>query len=154
MNNVCSYKKSAMPWNTKSKIKELSQPGMHHFVVRLDTKLVCFVSVLACKEMNMARTLEPVLYIYELHVLPEYQGLGLGKWILSSLVPSVQHSLDAFKSSVKVMLTCQTANSKALEFYLRSGFTPDEICPSRCLSRTEFSQLGYKILSRPIKPSM
>lgn len=139
-----------MVWNTKAKIKDLSQHGMHHIVIRTDDtkKIVCFVSLLACQEMNMRRKLEPVMYIYELHVLPEYQGLGLGKWMLSSLIPAVYRLLDPFKSCIKFMLTCQTANSKALQFYYKYGFTPDEICPSRCLSKTEASQLGYQILSK------
>lgn len=139
-----------MKWSRKDKIKDLSEPGMHHLIFRKDGQICCFLSVLACKEANLRRRLIPVLYIYELHVLPAYQRHGLGAWLLNCIITRHLTAISVFSECVRVMLTCHTANERAMAFYLKHGFQPDEVCPSQCLSKTEAARTGYKILSKPI----
>lgn len=139
-----------MKWSRKDKIKDLCEPGMHHIIFRSNGNICCFLSVLSCKEANLKRRLQPVLYIYELHVLPKYQRSGLGAWLINQIIFKYLASQPAFQGCKKVMLTCHTTNEKAMAFYLKHGFDPDEICPSRCLSKTEATRIGYRILSRPL----
>lgn len=146
---LSSYDSSSMKWNMANKIKELSEPGMYQVVLRDDERIACFMSLLSCKEANLKRKLIPVAYIYEFHVLPECQGKGLGAWMMSILKRI--HEVPEFSACQKLMLTCQRGNTKALAFYQKHGFVPDEICPSRCLSKTEAIQTGYYILSQSIK---
>ena len=66
-----------------------------------------------------------VLYIWELQVCSEYQGLGLGSLIISTL-ELVASSLG----NMTLMLTVFTNNSNARKFYERIGFKTDKDSPS------------------------
>jgi len=132
-------------------VKELSEPGMHHIVGLQNGHICCFASVLSCTEPDLNRKLIPVLYIYELHVLPSFQKLGLGKWLLEEVIGLRMTNWEGFTRCRRIMLTCQTANISALSFYTKHGFQPDQICPSRCLSKSEAAQIGYQILSKIIE---
>ncbi len=150
----CSYECSVMKWSTRGKIQELSTEGMYHIIAKRNDRIACFSSVLSCKEEDLAGIPVPVMYIYELHVLPEFQRLGLGAWLLDHvLVDLASKKPSSFRDCTKMMLTVQTSNTVALSFYKKHDFAPDEICPSQCLTSEETKRLGYMIMSRPIRRS-
>lgn len=139
-----------MKWKTSDKIKELSQPGMHHITVRSlhDRSLVAFASILECSEPDLDERPIPVLYVYEFHVLPIYQGQGVGRWLIDRVIDGILER--SAKNCQKLMLTVQIANTKAVKFYAKLGFTADPICPTVCLPQEESKDLGYMIFSRPL----
>lgn len=137
-----------MKWNSRKKTKELSEPGMHHFVLQDGDAIVSFFSILSCHEPNLRNIPIPTLYIYEFHVGEGYQRKGLGRWQLSVIEQLM--ALPQFRQCRKIMLTCHTENKDAMTFYQKHGFTPDEICPSRCCSAEEAERTGYYIMSKTV----
>jgi len=69
---------------------------------------------------------EVVGYIYELQILPSWQGRGLGK----KLVEYVKRITSAYGLK-KCMLTCLKANTQAMAFYSKVGFSVDSSSPSQ-----------------------
>lgn len=76
-------------------------------------------------------------YIYELQILPSWQGKGLGR----VLVEYTKRIVSAYGLD-KCMLTCLKANTQAMAFYTKIGFVVDGISPSRC-----GEEVCYEILS-------
>ncbi|QSZ30851.1 hypothetical protein DSL72_000409 [Monilinia vaccinii-corymbosi] len=66
-----------------------------------------------------------VLYLYELHLVDELRGTGLGTHLMS-LLASIAHAIPGVQ---KTMLTCFTANEAALSFYKKLGYGKDEYSP-------------------------
>lgn len=67
----------------------------------------------------------PVLYLYEIQLKEEFQGLGIGKWIIHQLLHNANKNFLS-----KLALTVQKKNVKAIQFYERLGFEIDETDPS------------------------
>lgn len=83
------------------------------------TRLAGFVSYLPTHEPDL-----PVLYIYELHLQPQYQRHGLGKLLLT-LVQSI-----AMNAGIeKIMLSVFRRNQNAWQWYFRRGFEVDAFSP-------------------------
>ena len=80
----------------------------------------------------------PVLYCYELQVSEQAQGNGIGRWLMSTIV-KISEKLHMWK----VLLTCFTSNTKALQFYKNIGFDTDANSP---LAMGD-SSCQYEILS-------
>ena len=53
-------------------------------------------------------------FIHHLYILPEFQGQGIGKYLLDSCVE---------KYGVPLNLKCLRENKKACEFYKKNGWT-------------------------------
>jgi ribosomal protein S18 acetylase RimI-like enzyme len=60
----------------------------------------------------------PALYLYELHVHPSHQSLGLGSLLLSSIIAVAR----AVPGVIRLALTVFERNTKARALYLRRGF--------------------------------
>ncbi|KAK1925781.1 acyl-CoA N-acyltransferase [Papiliotrema laurentii] len=67
-----------------------------------------------------------VVYCYELQMKPEARGQGLGKVLMDEL-----EEIGRDRGMAKSMLTCMKKNTSALSFYLKQGYQPDEIDPTR-----------------------
>jgi hypothetical protein len=73
---------------------------------------------------------------------------GLGKKLMGML--------DTVASNIpgvaKVMLTCFTFNTRAMDFYAKQGFTTDEFSPPpRILRNGTKVESQYVILSKPVR---
>lgn len=82
---------------------------------------------------------ECALYVYELHVHPDYQRQGLG----DELMRWARCFGTEFKMD-KIMLTTFRCNSPALQFYSKLKFTTDKSSPA-------INESDYTILSSKIK---
>eukprot|EP00850_Spirogloea_muscicola_P018845 SM000177S03178 [mRNA] locus=s177:47216:49541:- [translate_table: standard] len=86
----------------------------------------------------------PVLYVYELQLGHPLQRCGLGSFLMR-LMEGVAHE----SSMVGVMLTVQTKNTGALDFYLRKlNYEISPISPSKVTSEASNSKYDYVILQK------
>eukprot|EP00850_Spirogloea_muscicola_P010611 SM000063S20001 [mRNA] locus=s63:253481:255587:+ [translate_table: standard] len=86
----------------------------------------------------------PVLYVYELQLGHPLQRCGLGSFLMRLMEGVAQES-----SMVGVMLTVQTKNTGALDFYLRKlNYEISPISPNRVTSEASNSKYDYVILQK------
>mmetsp|Transcript_1568 Transcript_1568/g.2422 ORF Transcript_1568/g.2422 Transcript_1568/m.2422 type:complete len:718 (+) Transcript_1568:454-2607(+) len=84
-----------------------------------------------------------LLYVHELQLVDGARKKGIGRFLMEHL-EEISRKLD-----VKyIMLTVLHANSGAVKFYKRLGFTVDEACPSICY---QSEKVGYRILSKMMR---
>ncbi|KAL6837624.1 acyl-CoA N-acyltransferase [Trichoderma camerunense] len=135
------YKNSSVGWHPAMKRKEMKSPDLRYILVKDDGGAVKgFTSLMPTFENH-----EPVLYCYEVHLLPELQGSGLGKYLMNQLITIAEN----IPSTKKVMLTCFTSNVNGLKFYEKIGFTKDDFSPrDRTLRGGKVVRPDYVILSR------
>ncbi|WVQ83014.1 hypothetical protein IAT38_005152 [Cryptococcus sp. DSM 104549] len=96
-----------------------------------------------------------VVYCYEVQLQPQTRGAGLGK-VLMDLIDEIGKR----RGMAKTMLTCLKSNTSALRFYEKSGYTPDEIDPTRVAAEysdddededADDEEADYVILSKELK---
>jgi ribosomal protein S18 acetylase RimI-like enzyme len=80
----------------------------------------------------------PVLYLYQLQVLTNFQKMGFGQAIMEMIMQISEKTLMR-----KVLLTCFKINVAAMQFYKKIGFRIDSNSPSQCGYEGEC----YEILS-------
>ncbi|KAH0537172.1 hypothetical protein FGG08_005997 [Glutinoglossum americanum] len=89
----------------------------------------------------------PVIYCYEIHLLPSMRGCGLGKHLME-LAEQVGRKAGVDKS----MLTVFLRNKGGMKFYERTGYTEDESSPApKRLRSGRLKRPGYAILSKALK---
>ena len=81
---------------------------------------------------------EVVCYIYELQVISAWQSKGIGRKCVDAM-----KKITAAYGLRKCILTCFTANTRAMAFYQRMGFGIDDSSPSQHDTAVEC----YEILS-------
>ena len=85
---------------------------------------------------------EPVVYIYEFQIEPEYQGFGVGQFMMNWV-----ETLAKYLKFTSIMLTVFKENIAAFKFYKKAGFNLDQDSPGSCdLDGT--SAHGYEILRK------
>eukprot|EP00736_Rhodelphis_marinus_P005005 Rmarinus@m.25605 len=82
-----------------------------------------------------------VLYVYEMQLARQVQGIGLGTF----LVDALEYLGQRFHMK-GLMLTCFKHNRKAMRFYEENGFSISCITPRLCDIWTEPSYWNYEIL--------
>ncbi|KAI9641051.1 hypothetical protein NHQ30_010479 [Ciborinia camelliae] len=88
-----------------------------------------------------------VVYLYEIHLVDELRGTGLGIHLMN-LLTSIAHAIPGVQ---KTMLTCFTANEPALSFYRKLGYEIDECSPEpRRLKGGRVVETDYVILSKRV----
>ncbi|KAK1247172.1 hypothetical protein MKX07_002081 [Trichoderma sp. CBMAI-0711] len=135
------YRNSSVGWHPSMKKKEMRSPDLRYILVKDNQSTVKgFTSLMPTFENH-----EPVLYCYEVHLVPELQGSGLGKHLMAQLITIAEN----IPSTKKVMLTCFTSNASGLKFYEKLGFTKDAFSPrDRTLRGGKVVKPDYVILSR------
>lgn len=129
--NVASfYEESSWGYSRSVIEKELSHPGMKFLIayapnpMSSDPKgeMIGYLAFLPTTETVRGhyhlrwtrRKQEPVLYCYELQIVPSHRGIGLGRALMNQLV-----EIATAMSIKRVVLTCFTANEKAWNFYTK-----------------------------------
>ncbi|OAQ99817.1 hypothetical protein LLEC1_02911 [Akanthomyces lecanii] len=87
---------------------------------------------------------QPVVYCYEIHLLPEMERTGLGKLLMDHVTAAA----DGIPTLEKTMLTCFVSNARARRFYEKLGFDVDESSPRPRRLRDKVIEPEYVILCR------
>lgn len=147
-------KSQHIPWNKKTKIAELQDPLTKVIVIFTpELKPVAFSTYQITSEPDVNEIPVPCLYCYELQVLKEFRGFGLGSYLVKCIYQIAQ---DNTEKCHKIMLTAFKSLPRnrlyrsPIDFYSRHGFKPDPISPSQCLKPRESSKYDYEIMSKPV----
>lgn len=146
-------KSKHLPWNKKLKMDELLDPVTRAIVVYDGINPVALSTYQITTEPDLQDLPIPCLYWYELQVLQEYQGFGIGSKMVS-FIEKVAHQNS--HQCHKIMLTAFKALSRNLfyrspiEFYHRCGFQIDPISPSNCLCPRMAALYDYEIMSKDV----
>ncbi|KAM7537898.1 hypothetical protein Aperf_G00000066943 [Anoplocephala perfoliata] len=148
------YLKSSWGWNSDLKFKELFSPDSRLLLCYLcKIKQTCGInrhgkspSLTLGEEEPCAfvhfrfevDARRPVLYCYEIQILENARGLGLGQNLLQLLFKIAEEN-----KMTRVMLTVFKSNSFAYKFFRRNGFRIDATDPSK-----EGKFVDYSIMSR------
>lgn len=100
-------------------------PGLRYVLIHPSSepdRLAGFLSYLPTYEPYPVA----VVYVYEVHLLPELRGGGLG----GKLMRMCEEVAGRVRGVGKVMLTCFEENEGAMGFYRGEGFGVDGTCPS------------------------
>ncbi|KAJ6779981.1 hypothetical protein PWT90_03359 [Aphanocladium album] len=156
------YRGASVGWHPEAKRAEMRSPGLRYILVKRtkndskqtrdgtvdaasaeaspDGDIRAFTSFMPTFEDN-----QPVIYCYEIHLLPDMEKTGLGK-LLMSHVTTVADRIDGLE---KTMLTCFVSNAHARRFYEKLGFGVDESSPqARRLRRDKVIEPEYVILCK------
>ncbi|KAF5492670.1 N-alpha-acetyltransferase 40 [Colletotrichum siamense] len=139
------YRASSWGWKPAAKIKEMRSPELRYVLVKeSDGERLCgFTSLMPTFEEG-----EAVVYCYEIHLLEELRGTGMGRKLMDYLV-AVAESIPIVE---KVMLTCFVANKAARGFYEKLRFERDATSPvERKLRFGKVFVPDYVIMSRKIQ---
>ncbi|EXJ96165.1 hypothetical protein A1O1_01291 [Capronia coronata CBS 617.96] len=135
------YQNSELKWSPSKKRKEMRLPDMKYIILveRNTSNLAGFISFMITYEDGYE-----VVYIYEIHFAPAWQGKGLGKKLMRA-VEAIGQSVGVGKS----MLTVFTANERAVNWYHKLGYSEDEFSPGpRTLRNGTVKEPSYVILSK------
>ncbi|GJC84325.1 N-alpha-acetyltransferase 40 [Colletotrichum liriopes] len=152
------YRASKDGWKPSSKLKEMRSLDLRYILVKAAAaadgngddgekasgERICgFTSLMPTFEEG-----EAVVYCYEIHLMEELRGTGMGRKLMDHLV-KVAESIPIIE---KVMLTCFLANANARAFYERLGFERDAISPvERKLRFGKVFVPDYLIMSRRVR---
>ena len=137
------YKDSGKGWSNSKKWKEMRLPDMKYIILLApEDKVAGFVSFMVTYEDD-----HEVVYIYEIHLVPNWQGIRLGR--------NMMQVVEAFAENVgvsKIMLTVFRTNEGAVKWYEKLGYQEDSYSPGpRKLRNGTVKQPSYIILSKPVK---
>lgn len=147
------YNNAGMKWSLASKRKEMLLPDMRYLVIqersiRTDTNddyfppVYGFVSYMITYEDGYE-----VVYIYEIHLQPEFCGLGIGK-VLLGMVEDIGRTIKVEKA----MLTVFKSNKGAVKWYDRMGYSVDDFSPQpRVMRNGTIKEPKYIILSKSLR---
>ncbi|KDR85062.1 hypothetical protein GALMADRAFT_233668 [Galerina marginata CBS 339.88] len=142
------YKNSSFGWDPVAKRKELFN-SLSRFILlyQTDTRTLEAFTMFRFEDEED----EDVIYCYDLQVTAFFQGMGLGKKMLSEL-----GKLGQTFYMEKIMLTVLKGNMKAALFYKATGFSMDPSSPDYLESDDEFEgdeiseEVDYEILSKKV----
>ncbi|PLN82975.1 GNAT family acetyltransferase Nat4 [Aspergillus taichungensis] len=152
-----AYQNSSVGWTPVAKKKEMRLPDMRYIVVRgressstarddagggkAKGPFVGFLSFMVTYEDG-----KEVVYCYEVHIKPEAQRRGLGRWLLLAF-----EDIGRRVGLEQAMLTCFCSNAAAIRCYNALGYVVDESSPRpRRLRSGVVHEPDYMILSKPL----
>jgi N-alpha-acetyltransferase 40 len=148
------YDGSGKKWSRSGKERELLLPDMKYILftesTNLDGKMggtwapqvAGFISFMITYEDG-----HEVLYVYEIHLRPEWQGYGCGGEMMD-VVEQVGRNVGVEKA----MLTVYKSNDRAVQWYGRRGYVEDEFSPQpRTFRDGTVKEPTYLILSKDLR---
>ncbi|CAF1031911.1 unnamed protein product [Rotaria sp. Silwood1] len=109
MNMKTFYEQSNDGYNIDEKQKELFSNQSRYLLILFSNHLLAFAHFRFDIDYG-----NRVLYLYELQVNKNYQGQGLGLWIVEQMKIFCQRT-----QMLKIVLTVHKINKKAIDFYIK-----------------------------------
>ncbi len=135
------YQNSEIKWSPSKKRKEMKLPDMKYILLTEQDRVIGFVSFMVTYEDG-----NDVVYIYEIHFSPDWQGKGLGRKLMD-VVEVIGRNVGV----TKVMLTVFKANNRAIQWYTKLGYAEDEFSPgARKMRNGTVKEPTYIILSKRV----
>ncbi|CAF3014856.1 unnamed protein product [Rotaria sp. Silwood2] len=103
------YEQSNHDYNINEKKIELFSNQSRYLLILSSNKLLAFAHFRFDIDYGCR-----VLYLYELQVNENYQGQGLGQWIIEQMKIFCQKT-----QMLKIVLTVHKVNKKAIDFYMK-----------------------------------
>lgn len=103
------YEQSNNGYDPDEKQKELFSNQSRYLIILSNNSLIAFTHFRFDMDCGSR-----VLYLYELQIGRQYQGQGLGKFIIEQLKILCQKT-----EMLKIVLTVQKLNVKAIDFYMK-----------------------------------
>lgn len=129
------YQRSQWGYDENSKRNELrATTARYIFALNSQNEKIGYVAYRFVTDHGI-----PVLYCWELQILPKYQNKGVGSMLLDTL-----EKLAEKTSMEKVMATVFLYNVKSLGFFHKHGYASDVSCPK------EDAGFDYAILFKSI----
>ncbi|KAI9825868.1 MAG: hypothetical protein M1832_000809 [Thelocarpon impressellum] len=134
------YEASSVGWRPGEKRREMRLPDLKYLLVAdRQGRVMAFTSFMLTYEDG-----HEVVYVYEIHLLPELRGCGLG-----SVMMDVVERLGRSVGVSKAMLTVFLANEAGVRFYERMGYIEDDYSPGpKVLRGGKVKMPSYIILSK------
>lgn len=136
-NMKCFYEKSENGWNVKQKEKEFKNEKARFILCSVDDELIAFVHFRF--ELDDEQK-HPVVYCYEIQVIPSFQSHGIGKFLMQIL-----YQIGSRFKMNKVMLTCFKHNEATFQFYRKLGYDLDVCTPSKFNIDTSYEIFSLRI---------
>lgn len=138
------YLSAGLPWSKSAKMKEMQESGMWYLIAIPDQQERSVLTKASTRHTTNARSVAgfasfvlddvdsfeaPCVYLYEIHVERNYQGLGIGTELMKRVVELAK------ERNLPINLTVFDFNKKAIQFYEMWGFTvvPLEDQRAHCL---------------------
>ncbi|KAK3057829.1 hypothetical protein LTR09_000904 [Extremus antarcticus] len=147
------YESSGWGWHPRRKTREMKEAEMRYLLVRStvstapsgsepveEADIEGFLSFMLTHDSSPP---VPVLYVYEVHLVPRLRKLGLGAHLMR-----VVEEVAKDAGVEKVMLTCFVCNERARKFYESRGYGKDVISPEDRRTRAKIVKADYVIMSR------
>ena len=149
--SALDYQQSETGWSINKKRKEMKLPDLRYVLLfehvfasdnSVTSRLIGFVSFMITYEDS-----REVIYVYEIHFVPEWQGKGLGQKLMT-VVEDIGDSIGVEKA----MLTVFKSNARAMAWYEKLGYVEDEFSPeARELRNGTVKDPTYVILSKKFR---
>ena len=146
-----AYAASSIGWSPAKKRKEMKLPDLRYLLLirpgfgRSREVVEGFLSFMLTYEDGYE-----VVYCYELHLCPQLQGHGVGRYLMG-LMEEVGKNAEVEKA----MLTVFLENKEALLFYEKLGYSEDEYSPAPRKMRSGIVKMPtYVILSKDLHDSV
>ncbi|KAK5171881.1 uncharacterized protein LTR77_003518 [Saxophila tyrrhenica] len=149
------YEPSSFGWHSRRKLREMREEEMRYLLVRSTTladrdgdsavegEVKGFLSFMLTHDSSPA---VPVVYVYEIHLLPELRQCGLGGHLMQ-----VAEDVARATGVEKVMLTCFVANETVRRWYEGRGYGVDVVSPEDRMTRRKVVKADYVIMSKAVK---
>jgi ribosomal protein S18 acetylase RimI-like enzyme len=139
------YQQSSWGLDLESKRRELDHPEARYLFVHKnddcdDTKPIIGYCHFRFEVDDYDYPSCVVCFVYELQVHSQYQGKGIGKYLMGLI-----HRIAAKAGLNKVMLTVLNANVKARKFYDTLGYHIDVTSPSQHGENVDYEIMGNDI---------
>ncbi|OBA23777.1 hypothetical protein METBIDRAFT_37346 [Metschnikowia bicuspidata var. bicuspidata NRRL YB-4993] len=149
------YSKHKGPYWEADKLDEMEEPGLVYIWYEHEGAISCFLSV-----MMVLEPLGKTLYLYEIHVLPEFQGHQLGTKLMThfhdfgALLNSKSQESSSLRrhfASVATGLTVFSDNKRAFKWYVKFGYKFAVDSPlDKPLRNGKILKPTVYVLSRPL----
>lgn len=136
--NMKKFFEKSNSWDEKEKKDELKAEWMRFYIAYDEEKLVGFASFRFDLDND-----RKVVYLYELQVIKEYQGKGIGSFFIETL----EDVCKLYKMDY-LMLTVLKVNEKAKLFYQKNRFKIDKYDLSFDKVDVHYEILSKRILKR------